>query len=147
MLDDDTNVTSDTLGDMNTVSHYFKSFKTRLLAQEFASFAQVLAFFSRDFELAIASEPRFMQKLALCIVNLQAINELVDKNTDKSENTIKTISRCLSQGTIVWTKIGERFDFKIKVRNVDQQLGSTQEEAKEIQTRQRGATLMHQVRE
>jgi hypothetical protein len=60
MLDDDSNITSDTLGTMNQVSHYFKAFKKKMVkelgrdvdiainGQQPSPFARMLGFFSRD---------------------------------------------------------------------------------------------------
>ena len=60
MLDDDTNLTSDTLSDMNTITHYFNRFRNRLMQLELTSFSKLLEFFSNDFQEAVAAEPKFM---------------------------------------------------------------------------------------
>lgn len=40
--------------------------------------------------------------------------EVVNRNVNKSENTINIIQTCLSSGIIVWNKANDKFDFKIK---------------------------------
>ena len=49
---------------------------------------------------------------------MPAIRELVTRTTEKSENTINTIERCLKSGEILWMKANGNYDFKIKV-NID----------------------------
>jgi predicted transcriptional regulator len=78
-------------------------------------------------------DKNFSQKLASCIHSLPALQEVVSRNTDKSENTIKTIINCLEHGTIVWTKNGNQFDYKIKVHTKGHNPAAQEESKQAVQ--------------
>jgi hypothetical protein len=61
----------------------------------------------------------FLLKLQRCGLNLGALRELITRNTQKGENTIQTIDRCLSQGILHWLKSANngQFEFNITVNS------------------------------
>ena len=108
MLDDDTNINSDTLNEMNSVAQFFKEFSAHIKKRtDISTFPDLLHFFSSQLNQKVRKDPSFLDKLSICNNNLESLKELIDSNTDKSENTIKIIGRCLAHGTIIWTKIDE----------------------------------------
>lgn len=119
MLDDDSNITSETLGIMNQIALYFKKLKASI-AKFSGTFAQLLGYFQSEIESEQIVNDRFLVQLDICNQNLSALRELVTRNTEKSENTLKTIERCLQGGRILWSKDGD-FDFKIRVTMEKQQ--------------------------
>lgn len=135
LLDDDSNITSDTLGIMNQISAYFKSFKERL-THSMDSFGQMIGYFSKEMLTQSQNDENFLTKLDVCNQNMPAIRELVTRTTEKSENTINTIERCLKSGEILWMKANGNYDFKIKV-NIDD---GTQQQMSQSSTRK------HQVK-
>mgnify|MGYP001112268640 CR=1 FL=1 len=65
MLDDDSNITSDTLGLMNQISVYFKKLKEALSKFD-GSFAQILGFLSCEIKSETIINESFLVQLDAC---------------------------------------------------------------------------------
>lgn len=104
---------------MNKVSYYFSELVKELHIQcdeksDKNCLALLLTILSMHFEKLLKEDKKFMDRIANCTVNFSALNLVVNRNVNKTENTLKTISCCLNHGIIVWNRRGEKVSFKIK---------------------------------
>ncbi len=113
-------MTSDTLSDMNKISFYFSELVKELQKQFEGQPLQnnltvLLSILYNHFEKLLLEDKKFLDRISNCSANFSALNLVVNRNVNKTENTLKTIQCCMNHGIIVWTKKeDDKVSFQIK---------------------------------
>ena len=111
-------MTSDTLSDMNRVAFYFQSLVAKIKQADGKGQDQglhhLVVVLSQHFDNLLQTEKNFMDRISNCQANFSALNQVVNRNVNKAENTLKTIQGCLNHGTIQWVRKNEKFNYRIK---------------------------------
>jgi len=88
-------MTSDTLSDMNRVAFYFQSLVAKIIQPEINGQDQglqnLVVVLSQHFDNLLQTEKNFMDRISNCLANFSALNQVVNRNVNKAENTLKTI--------------------------------------------------------